>query len=104
MAKFFKVHVLVLTAIVLGWANVAAAGSVTLAWDAVNDGTVAGYNVYWGTQSGVYTSGVSVGNTNSYTVSGLTDGTAYYFVVRSYNSAGISGASIEVSRRVGVSR
>ena len=42
MAKFFKVHVLVLTAVLLSWSSVAAAGSVTLAWDPITDGTRGG--------------------------------------------------------------
>src|SRR5688572_25681987 len=104
MAKVCKVQVPVLTALLLSWSTIASAGSVTLAWDGVADGSVAGYNVYWGTQSGVHTAGsVQLGNTTTYTVSGLADGVAYYFVVRARGFFGaISAPSTEVSRRVGV--
>ena len=33
----------------------AEAGALTIAWDPASDPSVTGYNVYWGTQSGVYT-------------------------------------------------
>jgi len=38
--------------------------------------------------SGIYTSKVSMGNTNSVTLSNLVAGTTYYFVVTCYNTAG----------------
>src|SRR4051812_37106482 len=104
MAKTGKVHLLILTACLLSWSSVASAGSVTLAWERVADTSVEGYNIYWGTQSGVYTAGSAViGNTTTITVNGLTDNSAYYFVVRTRTFLGaLSGPSIEVSRRVGV--
>jgi hypothetical protein len=75
----------------------AIAGQITLAWDPSED-TVAGYTIYYGTQSGSYSGQVDVGNQTSATVPGLTSGVRYYFAVKAYSSSGLfSAASNEVS-------
>src|SRR5262245_16743211 len=100
-AQAFRIGVLGVLLATFG--STAQAANLTLAWNANSDTNTAGYRLYWGTQTGVYTQSVNVGNTTSFTVSGLTDGMPYYFVVRAYNAAGVeSGPSTEVSRRVGV--
>ena len=65
--------------------------SVTLAWDPSPDPTVVGYLVYYGNSSGNYTQSFDVGNATTATVSNLTAG-QYFFVVTSYNSAGVESA------------
>src|SRR5262245_47484518 len=103
MTKSRRLQILVMMMTLLSWSSIAAAGSVTLAWDAVADATVSNYRVCWGTQSGVYPSCTATGNVTTFTVSNLSDNTAYFFVVKSTNSSGIdSSPSTEVSRRVGV--
>lgn len=65
------------------------AGSVTLAWDPVTDPVVTGYQILYGTKTGVYGSPVDVPGdaaTKTYTVNGLTSGTKYFFVARSRNA------------------
>ncbi|RQW87787.1 MAG: hypothetical protein EHM79_07130 [Geobacter sp.] len=83
-----------------------ATGSITLAWDAPtnSDGTpvvnVAGYNVYYGTSSGVYDKNVSTGTQTTCTINGLMPGT-YYLAVTCYDSSGHeSGYSNEASKTV----
>ncbi len=72
-------------------------GEVTLAWDAVAG--AASYNVYYGTSSGVTTAsgtelpGVSSGDA----VTGLSNGTTYYFIVTAVSTGGESTGSSEVS-------
>src|SRR5512140_112108 len=76
----------------------AAEGAVvTVAWDPSPGAT--GYVVFYGTQTGIYTTSVNVGNQQRYQVQALNDGTTYYFVVRAYASdpTVLSAPSQEVS-------
>jgi hypothetical protein len=78
--------------------TVQAGQSVTLAWNRSSDPTVAGYNVYYGGASGTYTNEISVGNATNVTISGLVQGTTYYFTATTYASSGVeSPFSSEVS-------
>jgi hypothetical protein len=75
-----------------------ATGSVTLAWNASTDPSVAGYNVYYGGASGAYTNEICAGNATNATISGLVQGTTYYFAATTYTSSGMeSPFSSEVS-------
>jgi hypothetical protein len=76
----------------LGSVALAAAQSVTLAWDRNTESDVTGYRVFYGTQSQVYAKSVDVGNTTTYTVSGLDVSLNYYFAVQAYNSQGLSSS------------
>jgi hypothetical protein len=80
-------HVLVCGVALLLLASPAAAGTISLAWDAVPGAT--GYRVYYGTASGQYTSSITSA-TASATVSGLQDCAAYFVAVKAYNGAGES--------------
>lgn len=77
-----------------------SATTATLAWNAVTDPSLSGYNVKVGTASGLYSRTITVGNVTSYTVDSLTNGTTYYFSVTAYNSAGESPPSNEVSKSI----
>ncbi|MCR4303260.1 MAG: pre-peptidase C-terminal domain-containing protein [Gallionella sp.] len=84
-------------------AAVAGDGQATLSWSA--DVATVSYNIYMASQSGVtkanyatLTGGMAhTGVTSPYTHTGLTNGTAYYFVVTSVNSFGESSESGEVA-------
>ena len=79
----------------------AFAGGVTLAWDPVNSPSLVGYMVYYGPAAGNYTSSIDVGNTTSYTVSGLVEGTTYHFAATAYDAAHTqSGFSNDVAATV----
>jgi len=71
-------------------------GQVTLSWQPVSGAT--SYNIYIGTSSGgetfAYSESTSPGSS---TVTGLTNGTTYYFEVTAVNSSGESPRSSEVS-------
>lgn len=89
--------VFLFTVVFLGVTSALHAQSVTLAWDANTESDLSGYMVLYGTQSGIYSNSVDVGNVTSKTVTGLTASTLYYFVVKAYNTAGqLSPASNEV--------
>jgi hypothetical protein len=78
-----------------------AVQSVTLAWEQSVNPSVIGYNVYYGTASGVYTQKLSVGDVTSATITGLVAGTTYYFVITAYNAGGLeSDPSNQVSYTV----
>jgi len=90
--------------LVLAAAVSAAAADVKLAWDANTDPGLAGYNVYYGAQSRVYSTSIKLGLQTTCTVTGLPPGT-YYFAVTAYNTAGLeSGYSNEVSTTVTYSK
>jgi hypothetical protein len=69
-------------------------GQVVLNWNVATDNIgVKGYKIYYGTKAVVndgdtYTSGpIDAGNKITYTVTGLNNGTTYYFAVTAYDAA-----------------
>jgi hypothetical protein len=69
------------------------AAQVTVSWSAVTG--AASYNIYWSTTTGVTAStGTKItGTTSPYVHTGLSVGTAYYYVVTAVNSASVEGAA-----------
>ena len=84
--KKFLAGLLILA--VLG-TTVQAVQSVTLAWDQSTDPNVAGYNVYYGVACHTYTNIIDVGKATNATISGLAEGTTYYFAATAYNTLGL---------------
>jgi Fibronectin type III domain len=89
-----------------GLAAVPGNGQVTLSWAApASDGgsPVTGYIIYQGTSPGGET-GTPVNHSpvtgTSHTVTGLTNGTTYYFKVVAINAAGLSPPSEEASAKL----
>jgi fibronectin type 3 domain-containing protein len=80
-----------------GLTATAGNGQVSLSWTASSGAT--SYNVYEGTASGSEsTTPIATGVTSAaYSVSGLTNGTEYYFKVAAVNASGSSGLSNEAS-------
>jgi fibronectin type 3 domain-containing protein len=76
-------------------------GTASLSWDPSTDTSLAKYNLYMGTQPGVYGPPVAVGMNTSYTAGNLTGGKTYYFSVTAVNGAGSeSQHSNEVSKTI----
>ncbi|MDA8099821.1 MAG: fibronectin type III domain-containing protein [Nitrospiraceae bacterium] len=80
-----------------GVSAVAGDGQVNVSWQAVTGAT--SYNVYSSTVSGVtVTNGTRLSvSASPCAMTGLTDGTTYYFVVTAVSDAGESAASAQVS-------
>ncbi|MDR1215910.1 MAG: fibronectin type III domain-containing protein [Treponema sp.] len=72
-------------------ATAVSSSSITVSWSAVSGAT--GYRIYWATSSsGSYSQKESVTST-SFTDTGLSANTPYYYKVSAYNSSGESGQS-----------
>jgi chitodextrinase len=83
----------------------AATGTALLTWDPVTAPNLVGYRVYYGTDPGTYLQatgqGIGVGNVTTYTVTGLSSGTRYYFAATAvYSSGNESVFSNEVSKSI----
>jgi Fibronectin type III domain len=66
--------------------------SVTLTWNPNPSPAIAGYNIYSGGISGIYTNKISADNTTSVTLSNLVVGSIYYFAATCYDAAGDESA------------
>jgi hypothetical protein len=74
------------------------ASSLQISWEANADTDLAGYKVYYGTQSGTYGNPVDVGKMTSYQISNVVAGTTYVVAVTAYDtSSNESGKSTEQS-------
>lgn len=67
----------------------AAEKSVVLAWDPSPDASVTGYKIHYGTASGNYPKVQQVGNVTTTTISGLQEGSVYYFAATAYAADGL---------------
>lgn len=72
--------------------------SASLSWQPVSDSDLAGYLVYMGTESKIYSDSLDVGNVQEYMVPHLEPGVTYYFAIRAYDNWGNqSGFSPEIA-------
>jgi hypothetical protein len=80
----------------------ASGATLTLQWDPSNSGSVAGYRVYVGTESGRYSTTVDVGSQLQFAFTAAEPGRMYYFAVAAYAPGGMVGPlSAEVAGRFG---
>jgi Flp pilus assembly pilin Flp len=85
-----------------------ATGQVKLSWKAPTSNengsaltNLAGYRIYYGTDSGTYGPPVDIGTVTEFQLTGLEIGETYYFAISSYGGTGAESAlSNEVSKVV----
>jgi hypothetical protein len=71
--------------------------SVPMAWNPSVDSNIAGYKIYYGLASHVYTSSVDVGNSTNATITLLSGNITNYFAATTYDIGGVeSGFSNEI--------
>ena len=100
--------ILIIPCFIILSAAVSLAGDVTLSWSSPvtnADGTLltdlAGYRIYYGTDTGNYVYYVDIGNVISYQINDLEAGLTYYFAVTAYDTSGNESAySNEVERYI----
>jgi len=63
-------------------------GFIELTWTSHPEADVIGYEIYYGTSSGGYIDSIYVGNTNSYTLTNVTNTDTYYITYTAKDSAG----------------
>lgn len=69
------------------------AAVLSLNWNSNTESDLAGYRVYYGNTSGIYTSSEDAGNVTSYEISNVTNGKTYYISLRAYDTSGNESAS-----------
>lgn len=91
---FFNLFFGAILALLIFQSTAHATVSIKLIWSAADGSAkLAGYRIYSGTSSHVYTKTVTVGPAaTSVTISGLTEGTTYYFAATDFDSAGNQSA------------
>lgn len=73
----------------LGLAFGASLPAITVTWNPNPEPDIAGYELSYGTMSGIHGTTVDVGADTRTQVAGLVEGVTYYFVVAAYNTAGL---------------
>jgi hypothetical protein len=73
--------------------HVLGSSSVLLTWNPPASGTVAGYHIFYGTQSDVYTNSITstdpINDPNGFIIANLTGNTTYYFAVQAVDTNGV---------------
>ncbi|MBN1998931.1 fibronectin type III domain-containing protein [candidate division KSB1 bacterium] len=92
---------IILLILMLGTGHLVFPGALIVSWDANTESDLAGYKIYYGTESQNYVHVLDVGDTTRYIVDGLVEGSTYYFVVTAYDFSGNESApSVEVASHV----
>ncbi len=82
-------RLLLVLALVLLAGGVAAAGTISLTWDPVDDPDLSGYRVYYGLAPTAMTAVADAGLETGKTIDGLADCATWYLSVRAYDGGGL---------------
>ena len=69
--------------------SVQADAYISLLWNPSVDPSVAGYKIYYGLASHVYTNSIDGGNVTNAVIAGLSKNTSYYLAATTYDAAGV---------------
>ena len=81
----FSLGVLFLLACAVLYPGIAHSEYVTLSWNNNTEKDLAGYELFYGTESRNYTERIDTGNVTEYTLEGIQQGLIYYFALRAYD-------------------
>jgi hypothetical protein len=88
ISTIFYVAILASIVLILKFQSGADAANVTLSWVPKNGSDIAGYRIYYGTCSGIYTSRIDAGKVSNVKISDLNKGQTYYFAATTYDHKG----------------
>jgi hypothetical protein len=89
LIQSFTLFVLLLSMALIVPAGTVHSAQVTLSWNPNPEPDIAGYKVYYGTGSRIYSWFFDVGNVTTHTITNLPDGTTYYFAATAYDTTGL---------------
>jgi hypothetical protein len=94
--------ILIILSILFLYPVIGLAAAVNVSWNANTESDLAGYIIYYGTQSGNYAAAVDAGKVTSYRFNDVPTGRTYYVAVSAYDTSGnesdlSSEASVYVS-------
>jgi hypothetical protein len=92
--RFLQLILIILLSTIL--APHSHSAEVTLAWDLDGEASVTGYYLYYGLESGNYSTKIDVGYESQYTLIDLDDLKSYYFAATAYNEFDESDFSEEL--------
>jgi hypothetical protein len=85
ISTLLYVSILASIVLFLTFLSNANAADVTLALNPKKSLNIAGYRIYYGTCSGIYTSRIDAGKVNTIRIPGLDNGQTYYFTATTYD-------------------
>ena len=88
ISTIIYVAILASIVLILKLQSGADAADVTLAWNPKQGPDIAGYRIYYGTCSGIYTSRIDAGKVTNLRISDLNKGQTYYFAATTYDHNG----------------
>jgi hypothetical protein len=95
ISTIFYVSILASIVLILRLQSGTEAADVTIAWNPKQSSDIAGYRIYYGTCSGIYTSRIDAGKATNIRISDLNKSQIYYFTATTYDRDGYESSFLE---------